>query len=77
MKLTVIGKYGPYAKSGNHAASCYLVSEGDTNLVMDMGPLSLWLQPSSLCLRGHVALPPSVFPVLSLKDAYCLQGPPG
>ncbi len=38
MKLTVIGKYGPYARSGNHAASCYLVSEGDTNLVMDMGP---------------------------------------
>ncbi len=41
MKLTVIGKYGPYAKSGNHAASCYLVSEKETNLVMDMGPGSM------------------------------------
>ena len=41
MKLTVIGKYGPYAKSGSHAASCYLVSQGETNLVMDMGPGSM------------------------------------
>ena len=41
MKLTVIGKYGPYAKSGNHAASCYLVSGNSTNLVMDLGPGSL------------------------------------
>ena len=41
MKLTVIGKYGPYAKSGNHAASCYLVSGKNTNLVLDMGPGSM------------------------------------
>ena len=41
MKLTVIGRYGPYARSGNHAGSCYLVSQGDTNLVMDMGPGSM------------------------------------
>jgi ribonuclease BN (tRNA processing enzyme) len=41
MKLTVIGKYGPYAKSGNHAASCYLVSGKNTNLVLEMGPGSM------------------------------------
>lgn len=41
MKLTVIGKYGPYAKSGNHAASCYLVSGKNTNIVLDMGPGSM------------------------------------
>ena len=41
MKVTVIGKYGPYAKEGNHAASCYLVNSGKTNLVLDMGPGTL------------------------------------
>lgn len=37
MKLTVLGKYGPYAKKGNTATSCYLVEENDTRLVLDMG----------------------------------------
>lgn len=37
MKLTVLGKYGPYAKKGNTATSCYLVEENNTRLVLDMG----------------------------------------
>ncbi len=41
MKLTVLGEYGPYPKAGNHASSCYLVSDNGTNLVLDMGPGSL------------------------------------
>ena len=41
MKLTVLGKYGPYPKEGDHASSCYLVQGGSTSLVLDMGPGSL------------------------------------
>lgn len=37
MKLTVLGKYGPYPKSGTGAASGYLVSDGGVNLALDMG----------------------------------------
>lgn len=37
MKLTVLGKYGPYPKAGAGAASGYLVTQGETALVMDMG----------------------------------------
>lgn len=36
MKLTVIGRYGPYAKGGG-ATSCYLVEEKNTRIVLDMG----------------------------------------
>lgn len=41
MKLTVLGKYGPYAKSGTGAGSCYLVESKDAKIVLDMGPGSL------------------------------------
>lgn len=41
MNLTVLGKYGPFAKSGNGATSCYLVEENDTKLLLDMGAGSL------------------------------------
>lgn len=37
MKVTVIGKYGPYGKAGVGAASCYLVENDGEYLVMDMG----------------------------------------
>ena len=37
MELTVLGKYGPYPKAGDGAASGYLLTQGDTALVMDMG----------------------------------------
>lgn len=37
MELTVLGKYGPYPKAGHGAASGYLLTQGDTALVMDMG----------------------------------------
>lgn len=37
MKLTVLGKYGPYPKAGVGAASGYLVSEGGVTLALDMG----------------------------------------
>ena len=46
MKLTVLGKYGPYPKEGDHASSCYLVQGGSTSLVLDMGPGSLFLDSS-------------------------------
>lgn len=41
MKVTVIGKYGPYGKAGTGAASCYLVENDGDYLVMDMGPGTL------------------------------------
>lgn len=37
MKLTVLGKYGPYGKAGTGAASSYLVENGKDCLVLDMG----------------------------------------
>ncbi len=37
MKVTVLGKYGPYAKAGTGATSGYLVEDNGTRLVMDMG----------------------------------------
>ncbi|MDR1939523.1 MAG: MBL fold metallo-hydrolase [Clostridiales bacterium] len=36
MKLTVLGKYGPYPPAGG-ATSGYLVTQGETKLVLDMG----------------------------------------
>lgn len=36
MKLTVLGKYGPYPKPGG-ACSGYLVEEGDTRILCDIG----------------------------------------
>lgn len=41
MKLTVIGKYGPYGKAGNGAASSYLVENCGEYIVLDMGPGTL------------------------------------
>lgn len=37
MELTVLGKYGPYAKAGTGCASGYLVKNEGDYLVMDMG----------------------------------------
>lgn len=36
MKLTCIGRYGPYPKPGG-ACTCYLLSHKDKNVVLDMG----------------------------------------
>ncbi|MDO4564551.1 MAG: MBL fold metallo-hydrolase [Clostridia bacterium] len=36
MRLTVLGKYGPYPKE-NGGCSSYLVEDGDTKLLLDMG----------------------------------------
>ena len=41
MQLTVIGKHGPYETAEGGAASAYLVREGDTALLLDMGPGAL------------------------------------
>ena len=41
MKLTVLGKYGPYGKAGNGAASSYLVENNNEYLVLVMGPGTL------------------------------------
>jgi len=49
MKLTCIGKYGPYPKAGE-ACSCYLLSHEDKNVVVDMGCGAL----SKLLLRLRV-----------------------
>lgn len=37
MELTILGKYGPYGKKGSGAASGYLVSHEDENLLLDFG----------------------------------------
>lgn len=37
MKLTVLGKYGPYPKKGDGATSCYLVEDKETSIILDMG----------------------------------------
>lgn len=39
MKLRVIGRYGPFAVDGK--CSCYVLSAGNTNIVIDMGAGSL------------------------------------
>lgn len=36
MKLTILGKYGPFA-SGNKSTSGYLIQENDTNVLLDIG----------------------------------------
>jgi len=36
MKLTCIGKYGPYPKAGG-SCSCYLLTHNDKNIVIDLG----------------------------------------
>jgi ribonuclease BN (tRNA processing enzyme) len=36
MKLTVLGKYGPWPKAGG-ACSSYLISSGDANILLDAG----------------------------------------
>jgi ribonuclease BN (tRNA processing enzyme) len=41
MKLTILGKYGPYAKKGMTATSSYLIEDKDTTLLLDMGSGSL------------------------------------
>lgn len=49
MELTVLGRYGPYPRAGG-ACSGYLVSEGNTTLLVDCGPgvLSRLLSVTSL-----------------------------
>ncbi|MBR2480714.1 MAG: MBL fold metallo-hydrolase [Clostridia bacterium] len=37
MKLTVLGKYGPYPFGQNTACSGYLIEDGDTKLLVDCG----------------------------------------
>ncbi len=37
MKVTVLGKYGPFAKEGYGATSSYLVEDNGINLLLDMG----------------------------------------
>ncbi len=41
MRLTCLGRYGPYPKPGDSACSCYVVEDGGAKLVLDMGPGSL------------------------------------
>lgn len=38
MKLTILGKYGPYPAGENTACSGYLVEEGNTKILIDCGP---------------------------------------
>ena len=37
MKLTILGKYGPYPQDGNTACSGYLVEEGNVKILVDCG----------------------------------------
>ena len=38
MKLTVLGKYGPYPQGENTACSGYLIEDGNTKILVDCGP---------------------------------------
>ena len=37
MKLTILGKYGPYPQGKNGACSGYLITQGDTKILVDCG----------------------------------------
>ena len=50
MKLTVLGKYGPYGKAGDGCASSYLVENDGEYIVLDMGSGTL----ARLCDRVDI-----------------------
>lgn len=57
MKITALGIYGPYPKSGDHACSCYLVEYKDTSLVIDFGSGALSrLQETDISKVKYVCL---------------------
>lgn len=56
MKLTVLGKYGPYPKAGDHAASGYLVTDGGAALALDLGPGTMARLTERIDLRALDAL---------------------
>ena len=41
MELKVLGRYGPYTTERDTSCSCYLLTDGDLRLLLDMGPGSL------------------------------------
>lgn len=51
MKLTVLGRYGPYGKAGDGAASSYLVENAGEYLVLDMGPGTLTRLQAAVDIR--------------------------
>lgn len=55
MKLTVLGKYGPYAAPGG-ATSGYLLEESDTRMVLDMGAGTLSRLQEKIDLRTLTAI---------------------
>ena len=56
MKLTVLGKYGPYPKAGTGATSGYLLEEGDMKLALDMGSGTLARLMAATDLRDLSAI---------------------
>ena len=56
MKLTVLGKYGPYPKAGTGATSGYLLEEGDMKIALDMGAGTLTRLLAATDLRDLSAI---------------------
>ncbi len=72
MKLTVIGCSGAYPKEAV-AASCYLVSKNNTNILLDMGSGSLSIVQKYLALPKIDAVIITHFHADHFCDALCLQ----
>ena len=72
MKLTVIGKCAAYPKVGE-ATSCYLITEGDTKVLLDIGSGSLSVMQKYLDLPDLDAVIISHFHPDHYSDVFCLQ----
>ncbi len=72
MKLTCIGKYGPYPKAGE-SCSCYLLAHNGKNIVLDMGCGSLSKLQEILPVRGIDALVLSHLHADHMGDALTLR----
>ena len=56
MKLTVLGKYGPYPQDRDSACSGYLIEQDDTKLLIDCGPGTLGRLLSTIDIRNLNAI---------------------
>ena len=72
MRLTVLGRYGPYPKAGG-ACSGYLVEKGDTRILMDCGSGVLARLQQFLPLRDLTAVILSHLHADHMADALILR----
>lgn len=84
MKLTILGKYGPYPQDKNSACSGYLVEEEDTKILIDCGTGVLGRLCSTIDIRDLTAIyvthlhfdhTSDLLPMGYLLDAYNLDIP--